>query len=158
MIKNKREIDKSLYKHQIKEQVKFHEVDMLGICNNAVYFNYFEDARLSYVYDLKRNYNLVEFLEGNSFFIMVHNHCDYFESAHLDDELIIHTRVNEVKNSSFSFEHIVEKVSTQKIIAKGGGTVVHIDKSIQKSIPLPEEFYDAVKSYEKDVAILKNKK
>jgi acyl-CoA thioester hydrolase len=155
MIKSK--TDKNKFPHQIKEQVKFHEVDLLGVCNNAVYFNYFEDARLRFTQDLKTKYNLKEFLEGNSFFIMVHNDCDYYSSAHLDDELLIYTRINFIKNSSFGFEHLVEKIGTQQIIASGAGVVVHIDKSTQKPMPLPNEFYDAVKSYQKEGDILKDK-
>ena len=30
----------SNYNHKIVEVVRFHEVDILGVCNNAVYFNY----------------------------------------------------------------------------------------------------------------------
>ena len=37
------------YKHKITETVKFHEIDMMGVVNNAVYFNYFEDARMDYL-------------------------------------------------------------------------------------------------------------
>lgn len=144
------------FKHKITEVVKFHEVDLLGVCNNAVYFSYFEDARIKYVQDLKTKYALKEIMESYSFFIMAHNECDYKEPALLDDELIIHTKINFVKNSSFGFKHIVEKVSTGKIIAEGGGVVVHIDRRTNKSVPLPDEFYEAVKDFEEDVEILKS--
>lgn len=147
-------MDKSLYKHSIIETVRFHEVDLLGVCNNAVYFNYFEDARIKYMQDLKKNYQLKEVLESFSFFIMVHNECDYIEPAYLDNELIVYTKIDFIKNSSFGFKHIIEKKSSQKIIAKGSGVVVHIDKRSNKSIPLPEEFYKAVKDYESDVKII----
>lgn len=148
-------MDKSLFKHSILETVRFHEVDILGVCNNAVYFNYFEDARIKYVQDLKKSFALKDLLEGNSFFIMVHNECDYIEPAFLDDELRIYTRIGFVKNSSFSFEHIIENTSTGKIIAKGGGVVVHIDRVTRQSLPLPEEFYKAVSNFEDNVNILK---
>lgn len=49
------------FKHSISEKVKFHEVDMLGVCNNAVYFNYFEDARIKYVQDLVKKFILKDF-------------------------------------------------------------------------------------------------
>ncbi|MBL1215112.1 MAG: acyl-CoA thioesterase [Ignavibacteriae bacterium] len=143
------------YKHSINEAVKFHEVDMLGICNNAVYFNYFEDARLKYVQDIVKKFKLRNFLSGDSFFIMVRNECDYIEPAYLDDELKIHTKIDYIKNSSFGFKHLVKKVSSGKIIAKGGGAVVHINKTTNQSIPLPQEFYDAVKEFEGEVKIVK---
>jgi len=149
-------MEKNQFKHKIVERVRFHEVDMLGVCNNAVYFNYFEDARVKYVQDIKRNYKLVELLENGSFFIMAHNEIDYLDSAYLDDELNVYTRISFVKNSSFGFEHIVEKIESGKIIAKGSGVVVHINVKTKESIPIPQEFYDAVKNFEPGVKILRD--
>lgn len=146
----------SKYNHKIIEIVKFHEVDMLGVCNNAVYFNYFEDARIKYIQDLKRTFGLKEILEGNSFFIMVHNECDYIDSAHLDDVLNIYTCIDFIKNSSFGFKHIVENAGSNKLISRGGGIIVHIDKLKKSPVNLPEEFYKAVQKFESQVQILKN--
>jgi len=141
------------YKHKIIEVVRFHEVDILGVCNNAVYFNYFEDARIKYMNDIKTNYKLKEILEGYSFFIMARNECDYIKPALLDDELNVYTRIDFIKNSSFGFRHIIENNLSKVIIAKGGGVVVHIDRYKKKSVPLPQEFYDAVRKYENTVVI-----
>ena len=149
-------MEQSQFKHKITEVLKFHEVDMLGVCNNAVYFNYFEDARIKYIQDLKTKYSLKEIMESYSFFIMAHNEVDYKEPAHLDDELIIYTKIDFIKNSSFGFKHLVEKKNENKIIAEGGGVVVHIDKRTNRSLPLPDEFYDAIKDYESNVKILKS--
>ncbi len=145
----------SNYRHKIIEVVKFHEVDMLGVCNNAVYFNYFEDARIKYIQDIKKNYDLKEILEGNSFFIMVHNECDYIRSAQFDDELNIYTRIEFIKNSSFGFRHIVEDAATKSIIAKGKGVLVHIDRSNKRPLELPQEFFNAVQKFEKEIVIQK---
>ncbi len=144
------------YKHKIIEIVRFHEVDILGVCNNAVYFNYFEDARIKYLQDIKKLFTMKEFLEGDSFFIMVHNESDYIESTHLDDELNIYTRIEFIKNSSFGFRHLVEKNNTRKVIARGGGVVVHINRITKKSIPIPNEFYEAVLKFEKHVEIIRS--
>ena len=137
-------MNENKYKHQISEIVKFHEVDMLGVCNNAVYFNYFEDARIKYLQDLSKKYQFKEFLVGDSFFIMVHNEIDYINSAHLDDNLNVFTKISKVSNSSFSFEHYIERENDMIEIAKGTGVVVHINKVTKKSQPLPEEFHSAV--------------
>jgi len=146
---------KTKFKHKIKEIVRFHEVDILGVCNNAVYFNYFEDARIKYVKDLQAKYKFKKFLVGDSFFIMVHNQADYFESAHLDDEIIVYTKINFIKKSSFGYLHKIKNAKTGKIICEGKGIVVHINKRSKKVIPLPQEFYNAVLDYEKDVEIIK---
>ena len=38
-------MDTKDFTHKTTIKVRFHEVDMLGVCNNAVYINYFEHAR-----------------------------------------------------------------------------------------------------------------
>lgn len=144
------------YKHKIIEVVRFHEVDMLGVCNNTIYFNYFEDARIKYTQDIKKTFSLSKLYEGNSFIIMAHNECDYLEPAYLDDELHIHSRISFIKTTSFGFRHLVEKVSSGKIIARGGGVVVHIDKFSKKPLQLPQEFYDAIQQYENKVEIIRS--
>lgn len=138
----------SEFKHQITEQVRFHEVDMMGICNNAVYFNYFEDARLKYLQDLDEKFNFTEFLKGDSFVIMAHNEIDYLNSSYLDDQLTIYSKIAKVSNSSFSFEHFVYRERDNKEIARGGGVLVHINRGTKISQPLPQEFHDAVISFE----------
>lgn len=155
--KKERKMEIENYKHHIYESVKFHEADLMGICNNAVYFNYFEDARIKYLQDLKKKFQLKEVMEKESFFIMAHNECDYIEPALFDDDLIVYTRVEFIKNKSFGFRHIVENVKTRRIHAKGGGVFVHINIKTKSPLPLPEEFYEAVKQYEKQVNILRNK-
>jgi len=147
-MKQKNDFNLNDYHHQIKETVKFHEVDLMGVLNNAVYFNYFEDARISYVKNLIKEFGLQKFMSKNSYIIMAHNHCDYFVPAIFEDKLIIHTKIIEVNNSSFKLSHIVQNSETQKIIAAGGGVVVHFDTVTRKSIPLPEEFLLAVNQFE----------
>lgn len=136
------------FKHRITEIVKFHEVDMLGVCNNAVYFNYFEDARIKYLQDLGVKYNFNEFLVDESFVIMAHNEIDYINSSYLDDELTVYTKISKVSKSSFSFEHLIHRLSDNKDVAKGGGVLVHINKVTKESQPLPEEFHRAVLDFE----------
>ncbi len=148
-------MEKENYKHSIIEVVRFHEVDMLGVCNNAVYFNYFEDARIKYVQELIKNYSLKEIMTCDSYFIMAHNEADYIEPALLEDELLVYTRIKFVKNSSFGFRHLIEKKSSGKIITKGGGVFVHINKKTKTPLQLPKEFYEAVQDFEPAVEILK---
>ena len=150
-------METSNYKHKIEEEVKFHEVDMMGICNNAVYLNYFEDGRVKYIQNLKRTYKLQTIMEGGSFFITARNEIDYIEPALFDEKLNIYTRIDFIKNSSFGFRHIGENDKTKKILATGVGIFVHINLKTKKSVPLPEEFYTAVSSFEKQVNIVRDK-
>ena len=144
-------MDLSQFKHQFKVKVQFHEVDLLGVCNNAIYFNFFETARLDYLKAIKQYREMEDILNSPKFYLMVHNECDYYEPAYYDDELIIYTRIKYVKNSSFGFEHIVVKCSSGSIIAKGNAVIVRIDRVSKKSIPLSDDFYTSVANFEGNV-------
>ncbi|MCS7053018.1 MAG: acyl-CoA thioesterase, partial [Ignavibacterium sp.] len=113
------------FNHKTNVKVRFHEVDMLGVCNNAVYINYFEHARLEYV----KSAGLIPpggiFSDGKLFF-MVRNEINYRDHAYYDDELEIYSRISYIKNSSFGFDHLVVKKKTAQIIADGKGVVVYV--------------------------------
>lgn len=150
----KKEFKKELFKHIIPEKVKFHEVDLLGVCNNAVYFNYFEDARLDYAKTLVKKYNLTTYFQGQSYFIMAHNEADYYQSAFLDDELTVYTRIEFVKRSCWGHEHFIVRNSTGEVLTHGKGVLVHIDKQTKKPALLPKEVFQAIVDFEKEVQIL----
>lgn len=143
------------FRHKVTLKVQFHEIDLLGVCNNAIYFNFFETARLEYLKAIGQYRDMNEMATADMFYLMAHNDCDYMEPAYYDDELNIYTRISYIKNSSFGFEHIVEKTKSGRIIAKGGGVIVHINRSEKKSIPLPADFYESVLAYDKNVRIIR---
>jgi len=144
------------FKHKITLSVRFNEVDMLGVCNNAVYINYFENARLQYIKEIGLLPANRLFSDGRLFFV-VRNEINYYDHARFDDQLNIYTRISFIKNSSFGFEHLIENESTKKIIADGQGVIVQVDPKTHKSFPLQEDFYEKVKRYEANVSILKEK-
>ena len=142
------------FNHKTTIKVRFHEVDMLGVCNNAVYINYFEQARLEYV----KEAGLVPaggiFSDGKLFF-MVRNEINYRGHSFYDDELEVYSRVSYIKNSSFGYDHIIVRKKTGGIIVDGKGVVVFVDPETRKSTPLTEEFIEKIKKFEPGVKIIK---
>jgi acyl-CoA thioester hydrolase len=138
--------------HKYTVRVRFHEVDMLGVCNNAVYINFFEDARLRYIKEAGLMPEGGLFSDGKLFF-MVRNEINYRDHSYYDDELEIETRVSFIKNSSFGFEHRITKKNSGKLIADGSGVVVYVDPATRKSSKLPESFYEKVKEYQGEVKV-----
>jgi acyl-CoA thioester hydrolase len=128
--------------------VKFEEVDMLHIVNNAVYFNYFEQARIKYARDMGLLPNGGVALNGTAFY-MARNEINYLKVATFEDNLRVYTRVSFIKHRSFEFEHIIENVDNKIIIAEGSGVLVHVNPVTKESLPLPEEFYAKVSQFEK---------
>jgi acyl-CoA thioester hydrolase len=148
-------METTYFKHKITVKVRFNEVDMLGVCNNAVYISYFEEARLQYFKELELIPKEGIFSDGKLFFV-VRNEINYKDHAGFDDELNIYSRISFIKNSSFGFEHLIVKPKENNLlVADGSGVIVCVDPSTKKSTSLSKEFYDKVSEFEDDVEILK---
>ena len=144
--------DITKFKHKMTVCVRFNEVDMLGVCNNAVYVSFFEEGRIQYL----KHIGLLPpggiFSDGTEFY-MVRNEINYRGFSRHDDELDIYNRVSFVKNSSYGFEHMVVKTATGEIIADGAGVIVRVDPVTKKSTPLSDEFRKAVEMFEQTADI-----
>jgi acyl-CoA thioester hydrolase len=143
------------FRHKYTVTVRFHEVDMLGVCNNAVYINFFETARLEYIKATGLMPEKGIFSDGKIFF-MVRNEINYRSHAYYDDVLDVYSRISYIKNSSFGYDHLIVKQKTGEVIVDGKGVVVFVDPTTRKSIALPESFIEKVKAFEVSVKILRD--
>lgn len=141
------------FTHKTTVKVRFHEVDMLGVCNNAVYINYFEHARLEYVKEAGLIPEGGIFSDGKLFF-MVRNEINYRGHSFYDDELAVYSKVTYIKNSSFGYDHIVIRKKSGEAIVDGKGVVVFVDPKTRKSTPITEDIIKKIKAYEPDVKII----
>jgi YbgC/YbaW family acyl-CoA thioester hydrolase len=80
---------------------------MLGVCNNAVFINYFETARLEYIKAAGLMPKVGIFSDGKLFFI-VRNEINYFDHAHYDDILDVYSRISFIK-IFFGYDHLIVK-------------------------------------------------
>ena len=143
------------FKHKYIVTVRFHEVDMLGVCNNAVFINFFESARLEYIKAAGLMPEKGIFSDGKIFF-MVRNEINYRSHGYYDDVLDVYSRISFIKNSSFGYDHLIVKQKSGEIIVDGKGVVVYVDPKSRKSTSLPEIFIDKVKKFEPAVQILRD--
>jgi acyl-CoA thioester hydrolase len=145
-------MDINQFKHKITVTVRFHEVDMLGVCNNAVYINYFEQARLDYIKALGMVPERGLFSDGKLFFI-VRNEINYKSHSRFDDVLDVYSRITYIRNSSFGFDHLVVNTAAGEVIAEGSGVIAQVDPKTRKSEPLDNKFIEAVRNFEKEVEV-----
>lgn len=134
--------------HVTNLRVRFQEVDMLGVCNNAVYVSYFEQSRLEYIKEADMVPPGGLFSDGYNFF-MVRNEINYRTHARYDDELNVYTRISYIGNSSYGFEHVIVKVATGEVVVDGSGVVAQVDQKTGRSYPLSNEFVEKVETFEK---------
>lgn len=141
------------FKHKYSVTIRFNEVDMLGVCNNAVYLNFMEDARLQYMKNLKLMPKDGSFSDGSLYFI-VHNEIDYQSHSFYDETIDVYTRVAYIKKSSFGFEHVMLKAADGSPVASGKGVIVRVDPETRKSMQLETAFTETIKAYDTAVKLV----
>ncbi len=128
--------------------VRFQEVDMLGVCNNAVYVSFFEQSRLEYIKEADMVPPGGLFSDGFNFF-MVRNEINYRRHARYDDALNVYTRISYIGNTSYGFEHLITNAATGEVVVDGSGVVTQVDQKTGKPHPLSDEFLEKVEKFEK---------
>lgn len=122
-----------------REVVRWSDVDVQGVLNNAVYLTLFEQARFGYF----RNLGL---LDDDAFpFLLGETGVRFEQPAHAGHELQISARVVRLGNKSFDMDYTIWHREVE--IAVGWATLVWVD-AVGHSTPIPESARDAIAAFE----------
>ncbi len=114
--------------------MRWGEMDALGHMNNAVYFRYFEQARISWFDSLDIDYRPQS--EGP---ILGTITCKYLKPAIYPVDLEVTTYVGEPGQSSFKMRHELYRADKpQERYAEADAVMVWIDLAESKSRPMPD--------------------
>lgn len=132
-----------LFRFSTTLEVRWRDLDPLGHVNNAVYFTYLEQARTHYLREL----GLVPGDPSGIGFILAEASCQFKAPLDLSEGVTIHTRVSQLRNSSFVFEYRAEG-EDGRLIATARTVQVCYDYQAQHPIPIPDAWREAVVAYE----------
>lgn len=121
--------------HTIELQVRWGDMDIFGHVNNANYFRYLEQARISW-------FETIGAPSGNVGHgpILVAAACNFRIPIVYPATLEVHTYLKEPGRSSIPmYQEIVDSNHPTTLYADGDSTVVWIDYQQGKSVPLPAE-------------------
>ena len=124
-------------------EVRWRDLDPMGHVNNAVYFTYLEQARIHYMREL----GLLPDASYDVGFILAEASCQFKAPLQLGERVTIHTRVSQLRNSSFIFEYRAE-ADDGRLVATARTVQVCYDYQAQRSVPVPDEWREAVIAYE----------
>lgn len=135
------------YKHGLKIQIRFSDIDKINHVNNACYLNYFETSRVNYfdtVFKGRNNWNK----QG---FVLARNEINHLVPIHLEDEIYCLTKVVQLGTKSLTLKNaIIKKVGDSYIeSANGIGILVAMNYVTHESIALPEEWKQLINEFEK---------
>jgi len=124
-------------------EVRWRDLDPLGHVNNAVYFTYLEQARTHYLHEL----GIAPSDPAGIGFILAEASCQFKSPLELGERVTVHARVSQLRNSSFVFEYRAEG-EDGRLAATARTVQVCYDYQAQHSIPMPDEWREAITTYE----------
>ena len=143
----------SNHKHMTNEtrlRVRYAETDQMGVVYHANHFVWFEIGRVEFLRQLGFSYRDMERNDG-CFIAVVEAKCRYRSPAHYDEEVVIRTRLLNVKESVIHFGYELLHSSDETLIAEGETTHIVTDLSM-KIVALPERYLGALRSATKAAA------
>jgi acyl-CoA thioester hydrolase len=121
--------DRFAFRHQL--EVRFRDCDSMGHVNNAVYFTYLEQCRLSFWRQLTGEASPL------SRVIVARAECDYRSPAVFGDQIEVGLNVGEIGRSSFALVYQITHVASGRRLADGKTVMVTYDYGAGASVPIP---------------------
>jgi len=123
-----------------KSKVYYEDTDSGGVVYYANYLKFIERARTNLIQEL--GFSLKSLSEKYDCHFVVKNiHCNYIQSAKLEDELIIQTKFTEIKKASFKLAQNIFKYD--ELIFESKVLMVNINSS-GKPIKIPDSLISAI--------------
>ncbi|MGH9968757.1 MAG: acyl-CoA thioesterase [Pyrinomonadaceae bacterium] len=104
--------------HESRLRVRYSETDKMGIVYYANYLIWFEIGRTEFCRARGFSYRDME-ESDDAFLVVAESYCRYKAPAYYDDELLIRTRITELRRRSLRFGYEVIRVSDDQIISEG---------------------------------------
>jgi len=111
--------------------VRFRDCDSMGHVNNAVFFTYFEQCRLTFWRTITGEAAPLARV------IVARAECDYRAPAYFGDQLEVGLDVGDVGGSSFVLLYELVNTATSRLLAQGRTVMVTYDYAAGKSTPIP---------------------
>jgi acyl-CoA thioester hydrolase len=124
--------------NETRIRVRYAETDQMGVVYHANHFIWFEVGRVEFLRQLGFSYKDME-QNDNCFIAVVDARCRYKAPALYDDEVIVRTRLKNIRESVIHFGYELVRASDGTVLAEGETTHIVADSQMQKTA-LPEKY------------------
>lgn len=104
-----------MFEYNIK--IYYEDTDSGGVVYYANYLKFTERARTDLIQQLGFSLNKLS-IDYDSLFVVKKIECEYHMSAKLEDDLIVKTKILEIKNASFTLQQDIERNSITLFTSK----------------------------------------
>jgi acyl-CoA thioester hydrolase len=124
--------------NETRIRVRYAETDQMGIVYHANHFIWFEVGRVEFLRQLGFSYKDMEKAD-NCFIAVVDARCRYKAPAQYDDEILVRTRLKNIRESVIHFGYELVRESDGALLAEGETTHIVADAQMRKTT-LPEKY------------------
>ena len=124
--------------NETRIRVRYAETDQMGVVYHANHFIWFEVGRVEFLRQLGFSYKDME-QQDDCFIAVVDARCRYKAPALYDDEVIVRTRLKNIRESVIHFGYELVRASDGAVLAEGETTHIVADSQMKKTA-LPEKY------------------
>ena len=130
----------------VRATVLWSDMDAYGHVNNAVFFRWFELARMEYL----GRCGLIESYERNQVGAILHStSCRFRAPVFHPDTIEIGTRVTDVADDRFTMAYVARSTARDEIVGEGTAVIVSFDYHHQRKTSLPVSVRGRIHEMEK---------
>ncbi len=123
---------------EVRLRVRYAETDQMGVVYHANYFIWFEVGRVELLRQLGFSYRDME-QNDQCFIAVVDARCRYKAPARYDDEVIVRTRLKNVRESLMHFGYELVRATDALVLAESETTHIVTDGEM-KVRAIPEKY------------------
>lgn len=131
----------------VRIPVQWGEMDAYGHVNNAVFFRYFESARVAYL----EACGFIDSYDRDRIGAILHStSCRFRQPLFYPDTVLVGARAAEVEEDRFVHAYEAISLTNGVIVAEGTGVVVSFDYERRQKAPLPPAVRRKIEEMERD--------
>ena len=138
------DLEKVDFRHELKVQVRFNDLDIFGHVNNAIQFCYFDFGKSQYLSDINNAMTDWE----DIVLVMVNVNTDYLHPIYLGDNITVKTKITSVGNKSVKFQQIIYDQDDKTIRSVCHSVMCAFSRKQKVSVPVPEEWRKKIMDFE----------
>lgn len=123
-------------KHENIVKIYYQDTDCYGIVWHGAYIKWFEIGRVEYSRMLGIDFDTLD--QMDILLPVVELNCRYKSPARLMDEIVISTRLGELKKLSITFDHEIRNKHSDALILSANSTIVATSKDGRLLRRMPE--------------------
>jgi acyl-CoA thioester hydrolase len=130
--------------NETRLRVRYAETDQMGVVYHSNHFIWFEIGRVELLRQLGFSYREME-SQDHCYIAVVEAKCRYRVPARYDDEIIVRTRLKNVRESMVHFGYELLRANDGMILAEGDTTHIVTNPEMQITA-LPEKYISAFRA------------